>query len=100
MVDGLGSPVSACRARDREPPGAGRLGAALALRLEDGGADLAAGPILLRPAASPPAAIAAGPRTGVSRAGGDEHPWRFWIAGDPTVSPYRRHQALRIPMAR
>ncbi|MET8403796.1 DNA-3-methyladenine glycosylase [Streptomyces sp900116325] len=31
-----------------------------------------------------------GPRTGV---GGDGalHPWRFWIDGDPTVSPYRPH---------
>ncbi|MFE4669186.1 DNA-3-methyladenine glycosylase [Streptomyces sp. NPDC056716] len=34
-----------------------------------------------------------GPRTGVSGDGGDGdiHPWRFWIANDPTVSPYRAH---------
>ncbi|MFB7308944.1 DNA-3-methyladenine glycosylase [Streptomyces sp. NPDC056192] len=35
-----------------------------------------------------------GPRTGV---GGDGamHPWRFWIDGDPTVSPYRPHAPRR-----
>lgn len=33
--------------------------------------------------------IACGPRVGVSR--GAEVPWRFWFAGDPTVSAYRPH---------
>ena len=33
--------------------------------------------------------IARGPRVGVSR--GAEVPWRFWIAGEPTVSAYRPH---------
>ncbi|MEU6017285.1 DNA-3-methyladenine glycosylase [Streptomyces sp. NPDC047515] len=35
-----------------------------------------------------------GPRTGV---GGDgaAQPWRFWIDGDPTVSPYRAHVPRR-----
>ncbi|MFG2601752.1 DNA-3-methyladenine glycosylase [Streptomyces sp. NPDC048462] len=35
-----------------------------------------------------------GPRTGV---GGDgaTHPWRFWVDGDPTVSPYRAHTPRR-----
>lgn len=31
-----------------------------------------------------------GPRTGVGGDGAD-HPWRYWIADDPTVSPYRPH---------
>ncbi|MFF7445317.1 MULTISPECIES: DNA-3-methyladenine glycosylase [unclassified Streptomyces] len=35
-----------------------------------------------------------GPRTGVSGEGG-VHPWRFWIANDPTVSPYRAHTPRR-----
>lgn len=35
-----------------------------------------------------------GPRTGVAGDGG-VHPWRFWIAGDPTVSPYRAHVPRR-----
>ncbi|WP_210593154.1 DNA-3-methyladenine glycosylase [Streptomyces sp. GESEQ-35] len=37
-----------------------------------------------------------GPRTGVSGDGG-VHPWRFWIANDPTVSPYRAHTPRRRP---
>ncbi|GHA77799.1 MULTISPECIES: DNA-3-methyladenine glycosylase [Streptomyces] len=38
-----------------------------------------------------------GPRTGVAGDGGngDLHPWRFWIADDPTVSPYRPHTPRR-----
>ncbi|MET9735288.1 DNA-3-methyladenine glycosylase [Streptomyces sp. NPDC006458] len=35
-----------------------------------------------------------GPRTGVS-GDGAVHPWRFWIADDPTVSPYRAHVPRR-----
>ncbi|WP_328746035.1 DNA-3-methyladenine glycosylase [Streptomyces sp. NBC_00285] len=35
-----------------------------------------------------------GPRTGVSGDGG-VHPWRFWAANDPTVSPYRAHVPRR-----
>lgn len=35
-------------------------------------------------------------RTGVGGAGGGPgHPWRFAIAGDPTVSPYRAHTPKR-----
>ncbi|MEV4807531.1 DNA-3-methyladenine glycosylase [Nonomuraea sp. NPDC049421] len=40
-----------------------------------------------------PATIRSGPRTGVSTA--KETPWRFWIDGDPTVSPYRAHVPRR-----
>jgi DNA-3-methyladenine glycosylase len=36
-----------------------------------------------------PRKIASGPRVGVSMAA--EVPWRFWLAGDPTVSVYRAH---------
>ncbi|MET9590500.1 DNA-3-methyladenine glycosylase [Streptomyces sp. NPDC006516] len=40
--------------------------------------------------------VRSGPRTGV---GGDgaHQPWRFWIDGDPTVSPYRAHVPRRRP---
>jgi DNA-3-methyladenine glycosylase len=37
--------------------------------------------------------IATGPRVGVST--GAEVPWRFWIAGDPSVSAYRAHVPRR-----
>jgi DNA-3-methyladenine glycosylase len=37
----------------------------------------------------PPGEVAAGPRVGVT--GAHDLPWRFWLAGDPTVSEYRRH---------
>jgi DNA-3-methyladenine glycosylase len=49
------------------------------------------GPVRLRPPAAPlpEASVAAGPRVGVT--GAHDVPWRFWIAGDPTVSDYRRH---------
>lgn len=37
-----------------------------------------------------PVETASGPRVGVAGiAGTDAFPWRFWIAGDPTVSPFR-----------
>jgi DNA-3-methyladenine glycosylase len=36
-----------------------------------------------------PRKISSGPRVGVSMAA--EVPWRFWFAGDPTVSAYRAH---------
>ncbi|MFG2311559.1 DNA-3-methyladenine glycosylase [Streptomyces sp. NPDC048566] len=41
-----------------------------------------------------PDQVRSGPRTGVSGDGG-VHPWRFWIANDPTVSPYRPHAPRR-----
>ncbi|MFG2355543.1 DNA-3-methyladenine glycosylase [Streptomyces sp. NPDC048521] len=41
--------------------------------------------------------VRSGPRTGVAGDGGsgDLHPWRFWVADDPTVSPYRAHVPRR-----
>jgi DNA-3-methyladenine glycosylase len=71
--------------------GPARLAVALGITLADGGTDLAVGPPRLElPAA--PSAFLAGPRTGVSGAGGGaDYPWRFWIPGDRTVSPYKAH---------
>ncbi|MFI0796155.1 DNA-3-methyladenine glycosylase [Micromonospora rubida] len=72
--------------------GPARLCAALGIDKAAYGRDLLGdGPVRLRPAAGPvpDAAIAAGPRVGVT--GAHDVPWRFWIAGDPTVSDYRRH---------
>ncbi|PWU49240.1 DNA-3-methyladenine glycosylase [Micromonospora globispora] len=72
--------------------GPARLCAAIGIDRSVYGADLLAeGPVRLRPAVVPvpPAAIEAGPRVGVT--GAHDVPWRFWIAGDPMVSAYRRH---------
>lgn len=79
--------------------GPGRLGDALGLRhpIHDGIDAVTGSPQagvtarLWLPTAPPaPATIATGPRVGVAGiAGTDAFPWRFWIAGDPTVSPFR-----------
>lgn len=76
--------------------GPGRLCVALGITLADGGADLAGPRIRLElPTTASP--FESGPRTGVSGPGGSgEHfPWRFWIPGDPTVSPYKAHAPKR-----
>jgi DNA-3-methyladenine glycosylase len=71
--------------------GPARLCVALGITLDDDGADLSVGPLLLEPPRHPAAVVASGPRTGVSGAGGsDDYPWRFWLPGDPTVSPYKK----------
>ena len=43
--------------------------------------------------AAPPGTISRGPRVGISRAA--DEPWRFWVAGDPTVSAYRAYVPRR-----
>ncbi|WP_022887033.1 DNA-3-methyladenine glycosylase [Glaciibacter superstes] len=67
---------------------------ALGISLSDNGADLNEPPFDLEfPAAS--AVYETGPRTGLSGEGGtDAFPWRFWIPGEPSVSPYKRHPKL------
>ncbi len=76
--------------------GPARLATVLGVELSDSGGMLAAGspPVesfALEPGTPvPPERIVAGPRVGVSGpGGGPEYPWRFWLAGDSTVSTYR-----------
>lgn len=71
--------------------GPARLGTVLGIELTDSGGMLAEGALSLDAAPpSEPELIATGPRVGVSGPGGGlEYPWRFWLAGDPTVSTYR-----------
>lgn len=71
--------------------GPARLAAAMGITLDDDGTDLASGGIhLVLP--EEPSAFVQGARTGVSGPGGTiDYPWRFWIEGDQTVSPYRAH---------
>jgi DNA-3-methyladenine glycosylase len=49
------------------------------------------GPLILAPPPDPvdPSLVRAGPRVGV--AGAAELEWRFWLAGERSVSAYRRH---------
>jgi DNA-3-methyladenine glycosylase len=101
VVDGLDVARSRRPAVRRDTDlarGPARLCAALGL---DGAAYgsylLGDGPVRLAPSAVPvaPETIAAGPRVGVT--GAQDRPWRFWIAGDPTVSAYRRHAPKSKP---
>jgi DNA-3-methyladenine glycosylase len=77
--------------------GPGRLGDAVGLRhpIHDGidavaGVEQAGAVALLELPVEPESAVATGPRVGVAGvAGTGEFPWRFWIPGDPTVSPFR-----------
>jgi len=69
--------------------GPARLVVALGIELTDNGVDLESGDVTLE-LAGKKSPFEQGPRTGVSGTGGsDEYPWRFWIPGDPTVSPYK-----------
>ena len=78
--------------------GPARLCQALAIDRTQNGLDVcsADGELRLRPAdpglrADGAIEVAVGPRVGVSAAA--DVPWRFWIAGDPTVSAYRLAKA-------
>lgn len=67
--------------------GPGNLGRALGLTLADSGRHFNEAELSLLPGPNP-AEIRSGPRVGVSRAW--QRPWRFWVAGESSVSAYRR----------
>jgi len=74
--------------------GPARLTRTLALGRAENGLDACAGEAAHLDAPAAPVAaerIRTGPRVGVSGPGGDvaTYPWRFWLDGEPTVSPYR-----------
>jgi DNA-3-methyladenine glycosylase len=83
---------------DELAKGPARLATALDVDRRLNGVDLCGAPdsplCLLAGTPSPPGRVLSGPRTGVAGEGG-VHPWRFWIDGDPTVSPYRPHTPRR-----
>ncbi|WP_149562237.1 DNA-3-methyladenine glycosylase [Streptomyces cacaoi] len=79
--------------------GPARLATALDVDRTLNGTDLCSGdpaaPLTVLPGRpGAPGTIRKGPRTGVGGEGA-VHPWRFWLADDPTVSPYRAHQPRR-----
>lgn len=76
--------------------GPARLTSALGIaRAEDGLDGCApAGPVrLCRASVGYDGAVLSSARTGVAKA--HEAPWRFYLDGEPTVSPYRRHVPKR-----
>ena len=76
--------------------GPARLASALGLDGSHDGLDLLAprAGVRLEAGAEPVSAdrVRTGPRVGVAGPGGDglAFPWRFWLDGEPTVSPYRQ----------
>jgi DNA-3-methyladenine glycosylase len=86
--------------------GPARLARCLGLGRDHDGTDLFSGGSPVRLGAGgpvPPERVRTGPRVGVAGPGGDgtSFPWRFWVEGDPTVSPYRAAVARprRLPRA-
>ncbi|MBA2948476.1 DNA-3-methyladenine glycosylase [Streptomyces himalayensis] len=81
--------------------GPARLATALGVDRALDGSDICAGPdaplSILTGTPVRPGQVRNGPRTGVAGDGGDgeAHPWRYWIANDPTVSQYRAHTPRR-----
>jgi DNA-3-methyladenine glycosylase len=83
--------------------GPGNLAQALGITLDDLGTDLLADGdddsftgVRLGPEARTRKRISSGPRVGVSKAA--DVPWRFWLAGDPTVSAYKRSPRAPEPL--
>jgi DNA-3-methyladenine glycosylase len=81
--------------------GPARLAQALAADRSCNGLDACdpASPLRLRLGTRPPRSrIMRGPRVGL--ANGADRPWRFWIDGEPTVSPYRPYTPRRRASSR
>ncbi|WP_030203038.1 DNA-3-methyladenine glycosylase [Streptomyces sp. NRRL S-87] len=78
--------------------GPARLATALDVTRVLDGTDLCGGPddplTVLTGTPTDPELVLSGPRTGVGGAGA-HHPYRFWLAHEPTVSPYRAHAPRR-----
>lgn len=78
--------------------GPGNLAQALGITLDDLGTELLAESgtgVRLGPPVPARGEVLAGPRVGVSKAA--DVPWRFWLAGEPSVSAYRRSPRAPLP---
>ncbi|HSL37558.1 MAG TPA: DNA-3-methyladenine glycosylase [Arthrobacter sp.] len=70
--------------------GPARLATSLGITTADSGRDALQAPFGQELPALHAVDVSAGPRVGVSGAGGThDYPWRFWLSGDPTVSRYK-----------
>ena len=72
--------------------GPGKLCQALGIALEMHGTDLVTSDRLWISPSETPHDVSASGRIGISR--GQEHPWRFWVTGNPHVSAHRRALSL------
>ncbi|OBI22084.1 DNA-3-methyladenine glycosylase [Mycobacterium sp. E2497] len=75
--------------------GPGNLCSALGITMDDNGIDLFSPASLVTLELNEPLTAASGPRVGVSQAA--DRPWRFWLAGRPEVSAYRRSPRAPAP---
>jgi DNA-3-methyladenine glycosylase len=75
--------------------GPGNLCSALGITMEDNGIDLFARRSAIRMMLGEEHSGVTGPRVGVSKAA--DRPWRFWLAGRPEVSLYRRSPRAPAP---
>jgi DNA-3-methyladenine glycosylase len=75
--------------------GPGNLCSALGITMEDNGIDLSAAKSPIRIMLGDEQSGVTGPRVGVSKAA--DRPWRFWLAGRPEVSLYRRSPRAPAP---
>lgn len=74
--------------------GPARLTQALGIGRGDNGATLDGERFRLAPPAHRAGGVLSGPRVGLAGPGGSEdYPWRFWLPGEPSVSPYRPAKA-------
>ena len=96
VVDGVEAARERRRVRDDRDlaRGPARLAQALGVDGRATGTSMVdgSGPVSLEspdPAPPPGVAVRCGPRVGV--AAEPDREWRFWLAGEPTVSAYRRH---------
>jgi DNA-3-methyladenine glycosylase len=67
--------------------GPANLCRALAIGAQENGHDLTRDPLTLTPPAAGGGDVRSGPRVGLRLAA--DRPWRFWSAGEPSVSTYR-----------
>ena len=92
-VDGLDAMRARRPAARRERDlcsGPGRLAQALGLRRDHDGADLVRGSVrVLDDGTPPPAVPGVSMRIGLGAGRGEEHPWRWFVSGDPNVSRVR-----------